>query len=87
VVVLITPVKGLDVAITLLDTSKGEGSVIAEVDEGGAGATETLSTRLPEGGDGKTMGVYTIVITTRNGIGGYKEVFSASPRGGLHPFG
>ena len=78
---VVQPQDGLDISISLLDSSTGENKLVVEVDEAGPGEAEYLTATLPE--TDSTIGVYTISIIANDGSGTYHASFSGSPAVGF----
>lgn len=81
VTVTVQPQEGLDVSITVLDTSTSNKIVLSDVNEAGPGGEEHLTLTLPD--PGSAMGVFMISIIAVDGSGDYHAFFSGSPAVGF----
>ncbi len=81
ITVTVQPQEGLDVSITVLDTSTSNKIVLADVNETGLGGEEHLTLTLPD--PGSAMGVFMISIIAVDGSGDYHASFGGSPAVGF----
>jgi superkiller protein 3 len=81
VTITVRPESGLDVSITVLDSSTGANVVVADVDKAGLGGEEYITVTLPKAVS--TMGVYTISIIANQGSGAYHALLGGSPAVGF----